>query len=170
GGERGGGRPVQVAHQAAIVEVAFDDHQPGVGEPGRQLGRQVVEGQRGGPEPVRRQLQPSTGERRPEPPAHRGGFPTGGGQPVQAGQQVGGGGVGDVVRVRLEVQLHLLRPPGAQQVVDEYEVGQQFVPGVVGDQVDGAGRTGRQVLPQRGDVVDDQVGCFSVRGRRVGQP
>src|SRR5690606_17238706 len=97
--ERCGRRPAAVADQAPVVEVTLDDHQGGGGEPGGQLWRQVVEGERGAVERVGLEVEVPASQPLPEPRPDRRGLAAGGAQPVQAREQVGAGGVGDVVRV-----------------------------------------------------------------------
>ncbi|CAM5746176.1 hypothetical protein SAFG77S_00800 [Streptomyces afghaniensis] len=76
---------------------------------------------------------------------------------------VGGGGVGDVVRVGLDVQHGPSDAPVGQEVGDEEQVGDEFAAGVVGDEAQGARAGAAEQGPQALAVVGHQPGG-GVRG------
>jgi hypothetical protein len=78
---------------------------------------------------------------------------------VEGVEEVGGGGVGDVVGVGLEVDLDRA-VGGAQEEVDERQVADELGACVVGDDDDRLGLLLGEVGPGRGCVVDEQLGCF----------
>lgn len=88
------------------------------------------------------------------------------GQAPQAGEEIRGDRVGDVVGVGLDVDADLARHTRVREIVDEDEVGEQFGAGIVGDEADLA-RLSAQIGPYGRTVVMDQM--LSLRTVDVGE-
>ncbi|MDH6495775.1 hypothetical protein M2156_001994 [Streptomyces sp. SAI-149] len=118
---------------------------------------------------MRADAQPPVAHGVPQPAPVGRGLPRCPHEPAQRVDDVGGGGVGDVVGVRLHVQQSPLDTPVFEEVGDEEEIGDQLAPGVVGDEAEGAGAV--EQCPQPLAVVGDQVGHgVAFLGPAVGEP
>ncbi len=104
------------------------------------------------------QCEPPVGEGGAQAVSVRPGGALGGGEAAYGVEDVGGGGVGDVVRVRLDVQDRAVDTPVGEQVGDQQQVGDEFTAGVVGDEAEGAGPGGVEQGPQAVAVVGDEGG------------
>ena len=79
-------------------------------------------------------------------------------EPAQRRDEVGGGGVGDVVRVRFHVQDNGCGGAGTEQVVGQHQIGDELPAGVVRQYRDPPARLRRQHGTEGGALVGDQIG------------